>query len=59
MDALQPSGDPMEYSKSTFVQVYVITGLAMYYTVTHDKEILDYINKSNDLLEQKKSMDPQ
>jgi mannobiose 2-epimerase len=57
-DALQPSGDPMEYSKSTFVQVYVITGLAMYYTVTHDKEILDYINKSNDLLEQK-AWDPQ
>lgn len=52
-DALQPSGDPMEYSKSTFVQVYVITGLTMYYTVTHDQEILDYINKSNDLLEQK------
>ena len=52
-DALFPSGDPIEYIKSTFVQVYVITGLTMYYTITHDPEILYYIDKTNDLLEQK------
>ncbi len=37
--------------KSTFVQVCVITGLAMYYFVTHDPETLRYIEESNDLLE--------
>lgn len=52
-DSLLPSGDPIEYIKSTFVQVYVITGLTMYYTITHDPETLDYIDKTNDLLEQK------
>jgi cellobiose epimerase len=52
-DALLPSGDPMQYIKATFVQVYVITGLTMYYTITHDPEILNYIDKTNDLLEQK------
>ncbi|MBP6794890.1 MAG: AGE family epimerase/isomerase, partial [Saprospiraceae bacterium] len=52
-DALLPSGDPNEYIKSTFVQVYVITGLTMYYTITHDPEILRYIDKTNDLLELK------
>lgn len=51
-DALSADGKPLHTGKSTFVQVYVITGLAMYYFVTHDPQTLDYINKSNALLEQ-------
>ena len=51
-DALTASGDPRERTKSTFVQVYVITGLTLYYAVTHDAEVLDYINRSNELLEE-------
>jgi mannose/cellobiose epimerase-like protein (N-acyl-D-glucosamine 2-epimerase family) len=52
-DALSPAGDPKQRTKSTFVQVYVITGLALYYAVTHDAEVLDYIDRSNVLLEEK------
>ena len=52
-DGLTISGDPKQRTKSTFVQVYVITGLALYYAVTHDAEVLDYINRTNELLEEK------
>lgn len=52
-DALTISGEPKQRTKSTFVQVYVITGLALYYAVTHDAEVLDYINRTNELLEEK------
>lgn len=52
-DDLTATGDPKQRTKSTFVQVYVITGLALYYAVTHDDEVLDYINRSNELLEEK------
>ena len=51
-DELTATGDPQLLTKSTFVQVYVITGLALYYAVTHDAEVLDYINRSNVLLEE-------
>lgn len=57
-DALSPQNRPLRQSKSTFVQVYVITGLSMYYVVTKDEEVLDLINKSNSLLEEK-VWDPQ
>jgi len=50
-DALTRDGNAAERGKSTFVQVYVITGLTMYFFVTRDKEVLDYVNRSNDLLE--------
>ncbi len=52
-DGLDENGTPTLTTKTTFVQVYVITGLTLYYFVTHDSIILDYIGKSNDLLEQK------
>jgi mannobiose 2-epimerase len=52
-DALDKEGNPIQTTKSTFVQVYTITGLVMYYVVTHDSTILEYIEKSNDLLEMK------
>ena len=35
-DQLTASRDPKQRTKSTFVQVYVIPGLALYYSVTHD-----------------------
>jgi mannobiose 2-epimerase len=50
-DALDEQGKPVETTKSMFVQVYSITGLAMYYFVTRDPQILEIINRSNDLLE--------
>lgn len=52
-DGLDESGNPTLTTKTTFVQVYAVTGLALYYFVTHDSLALDYIKKSNDLLEQK------
>ncbi len=50
-DALDEKGDPVQYSKTTFVQVYAVTGLTMYYFVTKDERALEYIEKSNHLLE--------
>ena len=52
-DALDKEGNPVQTTKSTFVQVYTITGLVMYYVVTHDSTVLNYIEKSNDILEMK------
>lgn len=52
-DALDEEGNPFETTKTTFVQVYVNTGLALYYFVTRDSMVLEYIDKSNDLLEAK------
>jgi cellobiose epimerase len=52
-DALDAEGKPVETTKTTFVQVYAITGLTLYYFVTHDSTVLNYIEKSNDLLESK------
>jgi cellobiose epimerase len=52
-NALDKSGNPDTSGKSTFVQVYVATGLAMFYFITRDPEILEYIDRTNDLLEQK------
>jgi mannose/cellobiose epimerase-like protein (N-acyl-D-glucosamine 2-epimerase family) len=52
-DALDEAGNPTLTTKTTFVQVYAITGLTLYYFVTHDSSALSYIEKSNDILEQK------
>lgn len=52
-DAIDGNGDPAQTTKTTFVQVYAITGLVMYYFVTHDNTIMQYIEKANTLLEQK------
>ncbi len=52
-DLLNVSGEPLQTSKSMFVQVYTITGLTLYYFITHDPEVLDYIERSNTLLESK------
>jgi hypothetical protein len=34
-----------------FIQTYALTGLAMYYLVTRDREVLRYIEKTDSLLE--------
>ncbi|MFD2201246.1 AGE family epimerase/isomerase [Shivajiella indica] len=52
-NSLNPDGLPLDVNKSTFVQVYVITGLAMYYFVTKDDEVYDFIQSSNSILEEK------
>jgi len=52
-NSLKPDGTPLDENKSTFVQVYVLTGLAMYYFVTKDEEVYDFIHRSNSILEEK------
>jgi cellobiose epimerase len=50
-DELDKKGKPVKTSKNTFVQAYAATGLAMYYFVTHDENILKIIEKTNDIFE--------
>ncbi|MEN6455056.1 MAG: AGE family epimerase/isomerase, partial [Prolixibacteraceae bacterium] len=52
-DVLDREGSPLEKTKSLFTQAYAITGLAMYYFVTHDHDVLHYVEQSNILLEKK------
>lgn len=52
-DAISREGKPQKITKTTFGQVYAITGLTMYYFATKDEDVLKYINTSNDLLETK------
>ena len=52
-DVLDGKGNPLQKTKSLFIQVYSITGLAMYYFVTRDPRVLDFIDQSNSLLESK------
>ncbi len=50
-DVLNRAGTPEHKSKSMFIQTYALTGLAMYYFVTHDREALKYIEETDSLLE--------
>ena len=52
-EGLNPEGEPIRLGKSTFVQLYAITGLSMYYFITRDTEVLGYIDRSNRLLEER------
>ena len=52
-DVLDRQGNPVESTKSLFIQAYAVTGLSMYYFVTHDRDVLWYIERSNTLLETK------
>jgi mannobiose 2-epimerase len=52
-DALDAVGKPVLTTKTTFVQVYAITGLTLYYFITHDTTVIKFIEKSNELLESK------
>lgn len=50
-DVLNRDGTPHETTKNMFIQTYALTGLAMYYFVTRDQQALDYIERSNTLIE--------
>lgn len=50
-DVLNRDGTPSLKSKNMFIQTYALTGLAMYYFVTHDQEVLKYIEETDSLLE--------
>ncbi|WP_157972084.1 AGE family epimerase/isomerase [Pleomorphovibrio marinus] len=52
-NSLSPKGRIIDADKSSFVQLYAITGLTLYYLVTKDPEVLSYIEKSNALMESK------
>jgi len=45
-DTLDEKGNPIRLTKNYFMQTYANTGLAMYYFVTHDSRVLQYIEKS-------------
>ena len=50
-NALDRYGNVTDSAKDGFLQPYAITGLAMYYFVTHDKKVLSYIEQSNEIME--------
>ncbi|MCF8334571.1 MAG: AGE family epimerase/isomerase [Bacteroidales bacterium] len=52
-DALSREGKVTDSTKDGFYQTYAITGLAMYYMVTHDKEVLDLLQKSHKIMTEK------
>ena len=53
-EKLDKQGNPVDTSKGSFVQFYTNTGLAMYYFVSHDEEVLKYIERSNEISETKR-----
>lgn len=52
-DALSKEGKVMDSTKDGFYQTYAITGLAMYYMVTHDKEVLELLRESHKIMTDK------
>lgn len=48
---LDREGDVVDASKDLFMQTYAITGLAMYYLMTKDREVKTYVDQSIDILE--------
>ncbi|MDN3690493.1 AGE family epimerase/isomerase [Cyclobacterium jeungdonense] len=48
---LDRSGNAVSLDKDMFMHAYAITGLAMYYIVTRDKEVKNYLDKSIDVME--------
>lgn len=50
-DRLTRSGAPADRSKSTFVQVYAATGLALYHFVTRRPDVLRRVRRTNRILE--------
>ncbi|MCK4638937.1 MAG: AGE family epimerase/isomerase, partial [Bacteroidales bacterium] len=53
-DKLDKQGNPIETTKGSFIQFYTNTGLALYYLVTHDKNVLQHIERSNEIAETKR-----
>lgn len=50
-DEVDRTGKVVETSKDLFNQAYAVTGLAMYYFVTHDARAGEYIDRSLQILE--------
>ncbi|MEA1896362.1 MAG: AGE family epimerase/isomerase [Bacteroidota bacterium] len=53
-NCLDKQGNPIDTTKGSFVQFYTNTGLALYYLVTHDKNVLEHIEISNEIAETKR-----
>ena len=51
-DEVERTGRVVETSKDLFNQAYAVTGLAMYYFVTHDVRAREYIDRSIQILEE-------
>lgn len=47
---IDEEGNPVDFDKGMFMQLYAVTGLAMYYVITHDETVLEYIQESIELL---------
>ena len=50
-DALSENGKPSRVTKNMFNTIYANSGLALYYFVTHDLNVLHYIEESNKIIE--------
>lgn len=50
--AINTKGKAINSKKDLFMNIYAITGLSMYYMVTHNEEAMQYIQKSRSLLQQ-------
>lgn len=48
---LDRQGEVVDDAKDLFMQTYAITGLTMYYLMTHDSTVKSYVDRSIDLLE--------
>lgn len=48
---IDSTGQPVDRRKDLFMQTYAVTGLSLYYIVTHDSTALHYLERSNELLE--------
>lgn len=51
-NAVSREGDVTDSAKDLFMQIYAATGLALYYTATHDERALHYVERTNQLLEE-------
>lgn len=51
-DEVDREGRAVGASKDMFMQAYAVTGLAMYWVVTHDPEAWTYLERSMEILEQ-------
>lgn len=48
--AIDTAGEAVDSKKDLFMNIYAITGLTMYYMITHNKESMRYIRKTRSLL---------
>lgn len=49
--AINSNGQPVDAKKDLFMNIYAATGLSMYYSITHDKTALQYIDSTRALLQ--------